>query len=51
MNSGGKDPKEHRPDMDKATRAFLIKAIERDPKLRYQTAADFKEALLRLPEQ
>ncbi len=51
MNSPGKDPKEFRPDLDKATQAFLKKAVERDPKLRYQTAAEFKEALLRLPPQ
>jgi eukaryotic-like serine/threonine-protein kinase len=51
MNSPGKDPKEHVPDMDKATRAFLIRAIERDPNKRFQTAAEFREALLKLPEQ
>jgi serine/threonine protein kinase len=51
MNSPGKDPKEHVPDMDKATRAFLIKAIERDPNKRFQTAEELREALKKLPER
>jgi len=50
MNSPGKDPKEHAPNLDKATRAFLIKAIERDPNKRFQTAEEFREALKKLPE-
>jgi serine/threonine protein kinase len=49
MNSVGKDPSEHRPDLDKATLVLLRKAIERDPRIRFQTAADFREALQRLP--
>ena len=51
MNSPGKDPKELRPDLDKPTRAFLLKAIERDPNLRFQTPGDFREGLKRLPKQ
>ena len=51
MNSAGRDPAEYRPDMDKATRAFLTKAVEREPGKRFQTAADFKEALLALPKK
>jgi serine/threonine protein kinase len=51
MNSPGKDPREHRPDLDKATAEFLIKAIERDPRNRFQTAADFREAVLALPKK
>src|SRR5262249_14484327 len=50
MNSAGKDPREHNPKLAKTTVAFLKKAIERDPRERYQTAQEFKEALLRLPE-
>jgi len=50
MNSPGKNPREHRPDMDKATAVFLMKAIERDPNKRFQTAADFREGLARLPQ-
>jgi len=51
MNSAGKDPQELRPDLDKPTRAFLLKAIERDANLRFQTPADFRDALKRLPKQ
>jgi serine/threonine protein kinase len=51
LNSPGKDPRERRPDLDEATTRFLLKAIEREPKLRYQTAAAFREALKALPKQ
>jgi serine/threonine protein kinase len=51
LNSPGKDPREHRPDLDDQTARVLIKAIERDPKARYQTAAAFREALKALPKQ
>src|SRR5262249_13061564 len=30
MNSTGKDPREHRPDLDKVTAEFLLKGVERD---------------------
>jgi serine/threonine protein kinase len=50
MNSPGKDPREHVPNIDKGTRAFLIKAIERDPNKRFQTAEEFREALKKLPK-
>ncbi len=50
MNSSGKDPREHRKDLDKATAAFLVKAVERDPRNRFQTAEEFREALQRLPK-
>jgi serine/threonine protein kinase len=50
MNSVGKDPREVCPKMDKATAEFLLKAIERDPRDRFQTAEDFREAVLRLPK-
>ena len=46
-----KTKEELRPDLDKPTRAFLIKGIERDPNLRYQTPAEFRDALKRLPKQ
>jgi serine/threonine protein kinase len=49
MNATGKDPAEHRPDLDKATLSFLRKAIERDPRSRFQNAAEFREALQKLP--
>ena len=51
MNTAGRDPAELIPDLDKPTRAFLIKAIERDRNTRFQTPSEFKDALLRLPKQ
>jgi len=50
INSPGKDPRDLRPDLDDATRAFLMKATEREPKDRFQSAADFRQALLELPK-
>jgi serine/threonine protein kinase len=49
MNSPGRDPTELRPDLDEETAAFLTKAIERDPKQRFQNPAEFREALRELP--
>lgn len=51
MNSPGKDPRDFRPDLDAATVAFLMKATERDPNKRFQTPADFREALALLPNR
>jgi serine/threonine protein kinase len=50
MNSPGKDPREVNPKLDKLTAQFLLKSIERDPQQRFQTAADFREAITRLPK-
>ncbi len=49
MNSPGKNPREYCPDLDDRTVRFLLKSIEREPKDRYQTAAEFREALRSLP--
>ncbi len=49
MNSAGKDPTLFRPDLDKATLHVLRKSIERDPRNRFQNAAEFREALQKLP--
>jgi serine/threonine protein kinase len=51
MNSPGKDPREYRPDLDDMTAAFLMKAIERDPRDRFQTAAEFRDMLKELPDK
>jgi serine/threonine protein kinase len=51
LNSPGKDPRDFRPDLDKETTAFLLKAIARDPRERFQTAAEFREGLKKLPRQ
>lgn len=51
MNSSGRDPRDVRADLDDATVAFLKKAVERDPRDRYQTPAQFRDALTALPVQ
>ena len=49
MNHPARDPRDLRPDLDKATAQFLRKAVERDPRDRFQTAAEFRDAILALP--
>jgi serine/threonine protein kinase len=49
MNSAGRDPLDILPNLDRATAAFLRKAIERDPRERYQDTGEFREALKKLP--
>jgi len=49
MNSPGRDPLELRPNLDKKTVTFLIKGVERDPKNRFQSPAEFRDALKELP--
>jgi serine/threonine protein kinase len=51
INIAGRDPREIRPDLDDATVAFLLKGIARDPRDRFQTAAEFRAALEALPRQ
>lgn len=51
MNSPGKDPREFRPDLDKPVAELLIKAIQRDPAARFQSAIQFRDALKALPKQ
>jgi serine/threonine protein kinase len=48
LNTPGRDPLEAKPDLDEATVEFLKKSIERDPALRFQTCAEFRDALKRL---
>jgi len=48
INTPGRDPRELRSDIDVATAKFLMKAIERDPQQRFQTAGEFREALQQL---
>ncbi len=45
LNSPGHNPRKFKPDMDEQTAKFLIKAIERDPNKRFQTAKEFRDAL------
>ncbi len=51
LNTPGRDPREYVPDMEEPLANFLIKAIKRDPKERFQTALAFREALKALPRQ
>jgi eukaryotic-like serine/threonine-protein kinase len=51
INRPGKDPREFRPDLDDKLVALLIKAIQRDPAERFQTAAALRDALKALPKQ
>lgn len=51
MNSPGRDPRERKPDLDDRMAKILIKAIERHPANRFQSAAEFREALKALPKQ
>jgi len=51
LNSPARNPKELKPDLDPALVQFLIKAVERDPAKRFQTAAQFRDAVRALPKQ
>jgi serine/threonine protein kinase len=51
LNNPGKDPRDIAPDMDTDVAKFLIKSIERDPRDRFQTATEFREALEILAEK
>jgi serine/threonine protein kinase len=49
MNNPPRDPREFKPDLDAKTVKFLMKAVERNPRERFQNPADFREALQQLP--
>jgi serine/threonine protein kinase len=51
VNSPAANPKEFAPDIDNALCALLSKAVERDPRDRFQTAREFRAALKELPKQ
>jgi serine/threonine protein kinase len=51
MNSPPTDPREHLPKLDKRIAQVLLKSVGREPKDRYQSAAEFAEALKALPKQ
>jgi serine/threonine protein kinase len=51
VNAAPRDPLELRPDLDKEVVAFLKKAIDREPKGRFQNTAEFREALQQLPSK
>jgi serine/threonine protein kinase len=51
LNLRGRDPLEAKPDLDPRVAKLLTKAIEREPRDRYQTAAEFRDALRMLPKE
>jgi serine/threonine protein kinase len=50
MNTPARDPRDVKPDLDPRVAKFLTKAIQRDPKARHQSAAEFREGLRTLPK-
>lgn len=50
MNQPPRKPEDLNPRIDAATSAFLLHSIGKEPKDRFQTAAEFKEALMKLKE-
>jgi serine/threonine protein kinase len=51
MSQPPKDPREHVPDLDDATKQFLLKAVEREPAKRFATAQAFRDAVQKLPRK
>jgi serine/threonine protein kinase len=51
MNSAGRSPLNFQPDLDARTAKLLVKAVERNPADRFQSAEEFREALKTLPKQ
>ncbi len=51
VNNEPKDPREFRPDLDDATVAFLLKSIEREPRKRFQTPGEFRDAIQMLSKK
>lgn len=51
MNSAARDPREHNADLDEPTAELLSKAVERDKRDRFQSPAEFRDALRSLPKQ
>jgi eukaryotic-like serine/threonine-protein kinase len=49
VNSPPRNPRELNPTLNDAVAKFLVKSVEREAIDRFQTAAEFREALLRLP--
>lgn len=51
LNATGRDPRDFNPDLPDDVVKFLVKSIERDPRDRFQTATDFRDACRRLQEK
>ena len=48
MNHAPRDPRELRPDLNEEVAQFLLKAVKQDANARFQTPAEFRDALLKL---
>ncbi len=51
VNQAPHDPREYQPKLTDDVVEFLLKAIERDPRKRFQNPADFREAVERLSKK
>ncbi len=51
LNQPGHDARDFNPDLDQEVADFLQKAINRDPRERFQTAQEFREGLRALSKQ
>jgi eukaryotic-like serine/threonine-protein kinase len=51
LNAPGRDPRDFNPDLSPELVKFLMKSIERDPRDRFQSAKEFREACRRLAEK
>jgi eukaryotic-like serine/threonine-protein kinase len=51
LNTAPRKAKDVKPDLDDEVARLLMKSIERDRTLRFETATQFKEALQKLPRQ
>jgi serine/threonine protein kinase len=51
MNNPPHDPRDFRPELDERTAQVLLKSIQRNPADRFQSAAEFRDALRQLPKQ
>lgn len=51
MAAPPKDPRELKPELDEVTAKLLMKGVEREAAKRFQAAAEFRDALRRLPKK
>ena len=51
VNNAPRDPREIRAELDEETAKFLMKAIEREPRKRFQTPGEFRDAIQMLSKK
>lgn len=49
VNQNPRDPREFKPGLSDKIAEFLLKAVDREARLRFQTPGEFREALQKLP--